>query len=522
MTCEDVPKLDLGDVTDAKVTIQSAAVVSTGAPYCEVKGTVAPANTVVVRLPIGGWTQRYVQTGCGGLCGSARIDYGQASTCPPVVDGTLASATTDMGHQGRNDGSWALDDPQAQIDFAYRGVHVTSQVAKALISRFYGRGPAYSYFTGCSDGGREALMEAQRYPDDFDGIAAGAPANDMAVQNTFHHAWNVVANLDADGHAILLAGKLALVHTAVLNACDALDGLRDGQLDDPRLCRFDPATLVCAAGQDPATCLGPAEAAVVRKLHDGAVDAQGRRLEPAIAHEWGSELEWSLFVPATPTGPSASANFALSYLRYLAFPGAQNPDFRLSDLEFTVASFWQTVQSSSYLAAMDPDLTRFQRGGGKLLLWHGWNDQHISPQSTLAYWDALRATTHVDGFARLYLFPGVAHCGGGDGPNTFDILTPVMAWAESGKQPGKVVASNATRSRPVYPYPTVARYDGSGSIDDAASFVPFTPHAVPGPGYHWVGERLYSDDYQTWCRAVGGELVCRPAKTWLTALGSGT
>ncbi|WP_284747554.1 tannase/feruloyl esterase family alpha/beta hydrolase [Amycolatopsis sp. RTGN1] len=522
MTCEDVPKLDLDDVTDAKVTLQSATVVTTGTPYCEVKGTVAPANTVVVRLPVGGWTQRYVQTGCGGLCGSARIDYGQASTCPPVVDGTLASATTDMGHQGQNDGSWALGNPQAQIDFAYRGVHVTSQVAKALISRFYGRGPAYSYFTGCSDGGREALMEAQRYPDDFDGIAAGAPANDMAVQNTFHHAWNVVANLDADGHAILLAGKLPLVHTAVLDACDALDGLRDGQLDDPRLCRFDPATLGCATGQDAATCLSPAEAAVIRKLHDGAVDAQGRRLEPAIAHEWGSELEWSLFVPATPTGPSASANFALSYLRYLAFPGAQNPDFRLADLKFTVASFWQTVQSSSYLAAMDPDLTRFQRGGGKLLLWHGWNDQHISPQSTLAYWDALRATTRVDGFARLYLFPGVAHCGGGDGPNTFDILTPVMAWAESGRQPGKVVASNATRSRPVYPYPTVARYDGSGSVDDAANFVPFTPRTEPGPGYHWVGERLYSDDYQTWCRAVGGELVCRPAKTWLTALGSGT
>jgi hypothetical protein len=522
MTCGDVPKLDLSG-RDAKVTIQSATVVTTGtpAPYCEVKATVAPANTVIARLPVNGWTQRYVQTGCGGLCGSANINYGQASTCPLVVDGTLAGATTDMGHQGQNDGSWALDNPQAQIDFAYRGVHVTAQVVKALISRFYGRAPAYSYFTGCSDGGREALMEAQRYPDDFDGIAAGAPANDMAVQNTFHHAWNVVANLDADGHAILLAGKLPLVHTAVLKACDALDGLRDGQLDDPRWCHFDPATLACAAGQDPATCLSPAEAAVVRKLHDGATDAQGRRLEPAIAHEWGSELEWSLFVPATPTAPSASANFALSYLRYLAFPGAQDPDFQLSDLKFTVASFWKTVQSSSYLAAMDPDLTRFQRGGGKLLLWHGWNDQHISPQSTLAYWDALRAATRVDGFARLYLFPGVAHCGGGDGPNTFDVLTPVMAWAESGKPPGKVVASNATRSRPVYPYPAVARYDGSGSTDDAANFVPFTPRTEPGPGYHWIGERLYSDDYQTWCRVVGGELVCRPAKTWLTALGSG-
>ncbi|MFJ1766858.1 tannase/feruloyl esterase family alpha/beta hydrolase [Amycolatopsis sp. NPDC088138] len=521
LTCADVLSLDLGGVTDAPVTVRSAAVVTTGAPapYCEVRGTVAPANTFVVRLPVNGWTQRFVQTGCGGLCGSARIDYGQASTCPPVVDGTLASATTDMGHQGQNDGSWALDNPQAQIDFAYRGVHVTTQVAKALIGRFYGRGPAYSYFTGCSDGGREALMEAQRYPDDFDGIAAGAPANDMAVQNTFHHAWNVVTNLDDAGHAILLAGKLPLVHTAVLNACDALDGLRDGLLGDPRLCRFDPAALACAAGQDPATCLSPAEAGVVRRLHDGAVDANGARLEPAVAHEWGSELEWTLFVPATPTQPSASENFALSYLRYLAFPGAQNPDFRLTDLKFTVASFWKTVQSSSYLAAMDPDLTGFQRGGGKLLLWQGWNDQHISPQSTLAYWDAMRSSMgggRVDAFARLYLFPGVAHCGGGDGPNTFDILTPVMAWAESGRPPGKVVASNATRSRPVYPYPAVARYDGTGSVDDAANFVPVTPRSEPGPGYHWVGERLYSGDYQTWCRADGTTLRCRPTETWLT------
>ncbi|MFJ7213059.1 tannase/feruloyl esterase family alpha/beta hydrolase [Amycolatopsis sp. NPDC098790] len=517
MTCADVPSLDLRGVTDAPVTITSAKEVTTGtaAPYCEVRGTVAPANTVVVRLPLNGWTQRYVQTGCGGLCGSANINFGQASTCPLVVDGSLASATTDMGHQGQNDGSWALDNPQAQIDFAYRGVHVTSQVAKALITRFYGRAPAYSYFTGCSDGGREALMEAQRYPDDFDGIAAGAPANDMAVQNTFHHAWNVVANLDADGHAILLAGKLPLVHAGVLNACDALDGLRDGQLDDPRRCRFDPATLICAPGQDPATCLSPAEAAVVRKLHDGAVDARGRRLEPAIAHEWGSELEWTLFVPATPTGPSASANFALSYLRYLAYPDAQDPDFRLSDLEFTEASFWKTVQSSAYLAAMNPDLRAYQRGGGKLLLWHGWNDQHISPQSTLAYWDALRTATGA-GFARLYLFPGVAHCGGGDGPNTFDVLTPVMAWAETGKQPGRVVATNGTRSRPVFPYPAVARYDGTGSTDDAANFVAYTPRTEPGPGYAWVGARLYSVDYQTWCRAEGTRLSCRPAETWLT------
>ena len=514
MGCADVAGLHLDGVTDAPVTIRSATVVSTGAPapYCEVRGTIAPANTIVLRLPVNGWTQRYVQTGCGGLCGNATINYGQADGCPPVEDGTVASATTDMGHQGRNDGSWAAGNPQAQIDFAYRGVHVTAQTAKAIITAFYGRKPAYSYFTGCSDGGREGLMEAQRYPDDFDGIAAGAPANNMAVQNTFHHAWNVLANRDADGNYILLADKLPLIHSAVLAACDTIDGLKDGLIDDPRLCRFNPNTLICDAGQDRSTCLSAAEAGVVRKLHDGATDAQGRRLEPYISHEWGSELEWTLFIPTAQGQTVASEMFALSYLRYLAEPNNPRPGYQLTDLEFTVESFWKTVlPSSTYMAAMDPDLNAYQRSGGKLLLWHGWNDQHISPQSTLAYYDAVRRTMGeraVDRFAKLYLFPGVAHCGGGEGPNTFDVLTPVMAWVESGRQPGRITAANAAgRTRPVFPYPAVARYDGSGSVDDAANFVSYTPRNQVRNENRWVGQVLYSHGYQTWPRAVDRKLV---------------
>jgi feruloyl esterase len=430
------------------------------------------------------------------------INYGQAAGCPIVADGSVASATTDMGHQGLNDGSWAAGNPQGQIDFAYRGVHVTSQVAKAVIARFYGRRPAYSYFTGCSDGGREALMEAQRYPDDFDGIAAGAPASNMAVQNTYHHAWNVLANLDANGQFILLADKLPLIHAAVLKACDGIDGLTDGLIDDPRACRFDPRSLV-------GNGLTAAEAAVVRKLHDGATDRYGNRLEQEISHEWGSELDWTLFVPAAQGQTPMSANFALSHLRYLA--NHPNPDYQLADLPLTVAGFWKTVlPSSTYMAALDPDLSDFSRGGGKLLLWHGWNDQHISPQNTLAYYDAMQRTLgkgRVDQFAKLYLFPGVAHCGGGEGPNTFDVLTPVMAWVESGRAPGRTVAANATRTRPVFPYPTVARYDGSGSIDDAENFVPYTPRRDPGPDCHWVGEPLFSHGHETWPRAVNGKLV---------------
>jgi hypothetical protein len=522
MSCADVVKLDLSHVTDAPATITSATVSSAGSPtpYCDVRGRIAPADTLVMRLPVNGWTQRYVQTGCGGLCGSANISYGQAGGCPIVTDGTVASATTDMGNQGPPDGSWAANDPQAQIDFAYRAEHVTAQTAKAIIARFYGRPAAFSYFTGCSDGGREALMEAQRYPDDFDGIAAGAPASNMAVQNTYHHAWNVLANLDAHGRFILLADKLPLIHQAVLNACDGIDGLEDGLIDDPRACHFNPQSIVCKAGQDPARCLTSAEAGVVQKLHDGATDRYGNRLEQPISHEWGSELDWTLFVPAAQGQTPMSANFALSYLRYLADPNTPNPNYQLTNLPLTVAGFWKTVlPSSTYMAALDPNLGDFSRGGGKLLLWQGWGDQHISPQNTLDYYDTMRRTMGagtVDRFAKLYLFPGVAHCGGGEGPNSFDVLTPVMAWVESGRPPSRIVAANVaangavTRTRPVFPYPTVARYDGSGSTDDAADFVPYTPRDEPGPGYAWVGQPLFSHGYQTTAKAVNGKLVLSP------------
>lgn len=518
MSCASVAQLDLHGVVDGAVTIQSAAVVTAGAPapYCAVKGTIAPADIFVMRLPVNGWTQRYVQTGCGGLCGSANVNYAAASTCPVIVDGTVASATTDMGHEGLNDGSWAVGNPQAQIDFAYRGMHATAEVAKAILAKFYGKRPVYSYFDGCSDGGREALMEAQRYPDDFNGIVAGAPANDIVVQNTFHHGWNVLTNRDADGGAILLAAKLPLIHAAVLAACDGIDGVVDGLIDDPRQCHFQPATLRCAAGQDPSTCLSEAEAGVVQRLHDGATDAQGRHLEQKIAHEWGSELDWTLFVPAAPGQPTFSESIALSYLRYLAYFNTADPAYQITDLKFDLPTFWKTVQTSSYIAATDPDLSDFARRGNKLLLWHGWADQHITPQSTLEYFDAMRDTMgerQVDRFAKLYLLPGVAHCGGGEGPDTIDLLTPLMAWVEGGTPAGQVIASKVvngavTRTRPVFPFPTVARYIGSGSIDDAANFVAYTPRHETAPDYDWVGKPLYSHGYQTNCQAVGTQLQC--------------
>ncbi|MDX6742816.1 tannase/feruloyl esterase family alpha/beta hydrolase [Actinocorallia sp. A-T 12471] len=524
MHCAALVGLPLDGVTDAPAKITSATVTTKGrsAPYCSVRGTIAPANTIVLRLPVEGWTQRYVQTGCGGRCGRAVIAYGQADDCAPVRAGTLATATTDMGHQGRNDGSWADGDPQAQIDFAYRATHVTAQVAKAIITKFYGSPPAYSYFIGCSDGGREGLMEAQRYPDEFDGVVAGAPANNLLVQNFFHHGWSILANRDKRGDPILRAHRLPLLHKAVLNACDSLDGLADGVLDDPRRCDFDPWTLRCAPGQDRATCLTAAEIGAVQRLHAGAVDDKGVRLEPHVAHEWGSELGWSLFVPSRNGQSTYSERSVLAYGRYLGRTNVADPDWDLSDLKFTAETFWDLVRSSSYLSAMDPDLGEFQRSGGKLLLWHGWNDQYIAPRSTLAYYEAMRAAMGgqaVDAFTRLYLFPGLAHCAGGEGPNDFDVLTPMMAWVESGRAPGEIIATrqgDEPVTRPVYPYPAVARHDGKGDPDEAASFTSVTLPDEPLTDLEWLGRRLYSGDYQTTCEADDDELVCRPSDTWLS------
>ncbi|MEK8029238.1 tannase/feruloyl esterase family alpha/beta hydrolase [Ideonella sp. DXS29W] len=526
MDCAAVPGLDLSGVTDGSVTVASATVVTTGvAPYCEVRGTISPANTFIVRLPTQGWTQRYVQTGCGGLCGNANIDFGKGADCQPVKDGTVASATTDMGHQGPGSpmGSWAAANPQAQIDFAWRGVHATSQVAKALIARFYGRAQQTAYFIGCSDGGREALMEAQRYPEDFDGIVAGAPAANMVVQNTYHHGWNVMANKYANGQYILLASKLPMLHEAVLRACDGVDGLADGLIDDPRRCHFDPASIVCTPGQDTSTCLTPAEAEVVRKLHDGATDAQGHFLEQKGSHPWGSELLWTLFVPSAQGQTVFSESIAvLPFARYLAYYNTASPNWQLTDLKFDADGFWKTVQTSAYLSATDPDLSAFRQRGGKLLLWHGWNDQHIPASATLNYWRAMETTMGrpvVDSFARLYLLPGVGHCGGGEGPDSIDLLSEMMAWVERGNAPYRVVASKVvdgavTRSRPVYPYPKVARYGGTGSIDDAANFVAYRP-PVESDGdfdYGWMGRQLYSHGYQAACTAQGTELVCVPSQ----------
>jgi Tannase and feruloyl esterase len=519
---------DGGQVSFTAVSVVPASATNP-ADYCSVRGVIGPgASSIVMKLPLTAWTQRYVQNGCGGECGSDNLGDPTMSTgCVPVTSGALATATTNMGHTGSQGATWIVNNPWAGIDFAYRGVHVAAQVAKAVIQSFYGHAAAYSYFDGCSDGGREALMSAQRYPNDFNGIAAGAPANNMDVQNTYHHANRLLTNQVTPGYIpiparntyLLLAGNLPYVHAKVVAACDAMDGVVDGIIDDPRNCKFDTNTLVCANNGNEAGCLTQAQADAVNRIHDGAKAVDGNRLEPHIASEWGSELDWSLYMPAAQGGSAGAENFVTSWLLKdfindpYKDPATLTPR-TINDLMWTTLGFFTTVQSSMMYSATNPDLRPYAASGGKLILWQGWADQHITPQGTLQYWEWMNKVTRTAStFARFYLFPGVAHCGGGLGPNTFDLLTPLMAWVEAGTAPNALVANNTSTgvSRPVYPYPTVARYNGTGSTNVAANFGPFTPNVASDIDTNNIGNYLYSPApifTQVGCTASGTSIVC--------------
>ena len=495
--CTALKGVDIAKQSGVAATIEGAVPVAGAIPYCRVTGSVAPKVRFEVRLPRR-WTQRYLQTGCGGLCGNLRINAEKAQDCTPVTNGEIVLASTDMGHQnGRpGDSSWG-DDPALRTDFAHRGVHVTALVAKALIRTYYGRAQRYAYFSGCSDGGREALIEAQRYPKDFDGIAAGAPAVNFTVQNSFYHAWQARSNTGADGKPILNPADLPVLHRAALKACDVIDGLADGQIDDPRNCRFDPAVTRCPGAARPGVCLSDAQIEAARRLYTGAHDAQGRKLVIG-GPQPGSELSWAgVFVPREPGGPIFSGMIALETLRGLLFTPNLPRDYALADWRFDTGTLASLEPARALYNADNPDLAPFRAHGGKLILWHGWLDPHISPLNTLDYYARVgRAlgTARRDAFVRLFLFPGMYHCGGGEGPNDFPLLAALMRWVEHGEAPQSIVARRdaaagaAVRTRPVFAYPAVARYRGSGSTDDAASFTRFVPPARD-EHYPWAGAK---------------------------------
>ena len=531
MLCVSLATLDLSSAVGSPTTLVASEVAGEK-PYCKVTGTITRDIHFEVRLPLAGWTQRFLQTGCGGLCGNLEIHTDNAEGCTPVTDGSIVLASDDMGHHGMG-GAWGANADQ-RIDFAYRGNHVTALAAKALIKAFYGRPQRYAYFSGCSDGGREALIEAQRYPGDFDGIAAGAPALNFTAQNSFHHGWLAKVNTGADGHAILSAIDIQPLHAAVLAACDGLDGLVDGQITDPRTCHFDPVAVACKGDYQPGECLTAMQVAAARAIYDGARSPSGKRLEIGPLQP-GSENEWiGVFVPREKTGRIGSEGMALDTINHLLF--TPNRTYTIASFPFTEETVASEEAARALYNADDPDLSNFAGRGGKLILYHGWADPHISPLNTIDYYERVgqkMSTAARDGFLRMFLMPGMGHCVGGDGPSEFPLLAGLMAWVESGVAPSVLVAHRKTpmpmapspgagrngpppsagdhdgplrgmlaemrardeeiaklgpRSRPVFAYPNIAQYTGSGPANEAGSFVAVTPAPVNGIS-DWAGAR---------------------------------
>lgn len=498
MTCSAVAGLDLAGMTGLPVSITTATTTTAtpgGWEACQVQGNIAPQEQFEAWLPTSTWRQLYLQTGCGGFCGSVSIAAPQSTGCVPLTGGQFVMASDNEGHFGTNafDGTFGAD-KQLRADFGYRSEHALAVFMKKLIKIFYGRPAAHSFYDGCSQGGHEGLLEAQQYPRDFNGIIAGAPASITQPLNVWYQTWNALANLGRNGQSILTADSLNVLHAAAVKACGDVNGL----IMDPMTCTFDPASSQCPPNTtDTSSCLTAAQVMTARKLYEGPRDAQGTLMYPG----WqvpGSELNWNPWVvPATPGGFTIDPGIALNTIRYLAYRHT-NPRLGLRDVPFTAAGFNKIMSATgNTLDATNPDLTAFRNAGGKLLLWHGLADPAISPIGTVAYYQAVQdrmggpAATRK--FARLYLLPGVNHCGGGQGPSSFDGLTAILNWVEQGQAPFSLLttqtptAANPVQSLPAYPYPLMATYNGTGDPDVASSYHAALPAKPFYAHIHWLG-----------------------------------
>jgi feruloyl esterase len=437
--------------------------------FCRVAATLTPSADsdikIEVWLPATGWNGKFEGLGNGGWAGTISVQL-----LARAVARGYAVAMTDTGHAGQGgDGSFAFNHPEKLVDFGYRAVHEMTVQAKALVRAYYGTAPRTSYWDGCSTGGRQGLVEAQRYPDDYDGIAAGAPANYMS-HLLAASIWVAHATLK-DQAGYIPPEKYAALHAAAVEACDALDGVKDGVIDDPTRCHFDPKTIQCR-GTDGPTCLTGAQVEAARRIYAPATNPRtGAEIFPGL--EPGSELGW-----AGLAGGPAPLSIAADYFKYVVF---KDPawDFRTFDFDKDVAR--ADSLDHGEVNAIDPNLKAFFSRGGKLLMYHGWADMLIAPRNTISYYTsvirALRGAAKVEDSMRLFMVPGMAHCGGGEGPSNFDKLTPLEQWVEQKKAPDRILVSRpatkevAAATRPVCPYPLVAVYSGSGSTDDAANFV---------------------------------------------------
>jgi hypothetical protein len=452
--------------------------------FCRVQGVLTPtADSHIefeVWLPISGWNGKYLGVGNGGFAGS--IDY--IPLADAVANGYAASST-DTGHKtGGTDGAWAMGHYQKMVDYGYRAIHETAEKSKAIVAAFYGDAPKWTYFSSCSNGGRQALMEAQRYPADYDGIIAGAPANYFT-----HHLAGFVWNAQAlAGEGYIPPAKLNLIESVALAAC----GSDNGVIDDPSKCHFDPATIACK-GEASDRCLTQAQVDALKKIYAGPKNSKGEPLFPG--YEPGGETGlggWGSWITGFAPGKSIQLAFAAGFFGSMIF---QDAAWNYRNMNFDSDMKIADDKGSRIFNATDPNLTPFKDHGGKLLLYHGWSDAAIPPVNTIHYYESVvtkMGPKEAQEFVELFMVPGMQHCAGGPGPSEFGALSPLRAdqdhsmfksleqWVEKGIAPAKIIAtkykadgnsaSGVARTRPLCPYPMVAKYSGTGSADDAANF----------------------------------------------------
>ncbi|HMC77484.1 MAG TPA: tannase/feruloyl esterase family alpha/beta hydrolase [Vicinamibacterales bacterium] len=477
--CAALPSLRLPDVRLTEVSFVPANPAAAGpvhVAHCRATGVIGAEIGFMVWLPEN-WNDRFLMVGGGGYVGNIPGPG-------PGVDRGYAVASTDTGHKSDGtDARWALQNLERQVNFAYLAIHRAAETAKYLVHEYYSRNAHHAYFSGCSTGGRQALMEAQRFPGDFDGIAAGAPVFDWTrvlaagIKNS-QAAFPDQASL---AKPIVTADNLKLVQDSALKACDALDGVTDGVIDDPVACRFDLATVAaCANDVAGADCLTRAERRVFERVYAPLTDDQGIVYEGQPVGVEAGAGSWQTWITgneraAAAGQPTLGWGFSTQFFKNFVFA-----DPAWDYTRYDVAKNWRH-DSRVYTALMNadsPDLSAFRGHKGKLLLWHGWADPALNPLATIRYYkDVVARDPRAVDDVRLFLLPGVLHCGGGPGPGPFDPVAPLVDWVEKGIAPSELVARKAAtptqpaRSRPVCAYPAKASYKGTGSTDDAANFI---------------------------------------------------
>ncbi|MDH7973251.1 tannase/feruloyl esterase family alpha/beta hydrolase [Sphingomonas sp. AR_OL41] len=509
--CAAVKAADFSQLLDAPTGIITATVLPfrsdnheygpTNIEICEVIGFVAPTIGFKLIMPTKGWNGKYLQGGCGGGCGTTKLFW-----CDDPLRRGYACLGSDMGHQGNvGDWRWAWNNIQLQGDFGFRSTHVASLAGKAVVAAFYGRPARLSYYWGCSTGGRQAYHEAEFYPADFAGIVGGSPPlneTGSAVQI----AWTVKANLRADGSEILGVPEAQLLHRAVVDLCDMNDGIKDGLIGDARACRFNPATIICKAGQSGrGTCLTAEQAEAARRMYAGPHDSKGKAIGYYGGVMPGSEINWVGDYIDGPTRKAQYRAFIANVFRYIGFNPGPGPNWTLNDLDFDRDPARLQINEALYRAD-NPDFRLFRAAGGKFISFQGWSDTSIVPLGTVDFYETVARTmggyARTKDFFRFYAVPGMRHCSAdGDGADNIDTLTALENWVEQGSAPDMLIGYNfdwhgpATAApvwpldparvrfaRPLFPYPEQAIYRGSGDANDPKNWRRVTPRPSPDNG----------------------------------------